>query len=149
MKPVRITPILNVSDVPASVAWFDALGLPLQFAHGPEGFVSAEALAAGAPAGFAGVGDGEACLFLCEDAQGLRGGALPRFEGDDACGATWLSLWWPEPGQVDAVHAAAVQRGVTVLMAPRDEPWGVRECQLQHPDGHVLRVSAALPCGPV
>ena len=148
MNPTHVTPILNVSDVAASIAWFAALGMPLQFAYGDEGPVSQEALAAGTHAGFASVGGDGACVFLCEGAQGLRGGSEPRFEGDDACGAMWLSLWWPDGSQVDQVHAEAVQRGVKVLMAPRDEPWGVRECHLQHPDGHVLRVSAALPCPP-
>jgi len=29
-----------------------------------------------------------------------------------------------------------------VSMPPTDEPWGVREFHLRHPDGHIFRVGA-------
>jgi hypothetical protein len=32
------------------------------------------------------------------------------------------------------------REGITVLQAPRDEPWGVRELLIQHPDGHTFRI---------
>ena len=50
------------------------------------------------------------------------------------------------------VRVILIQRGVsipdefgmTVTYPPTDEPWGVREFHLRHPDGHMFRVSAGL-----
>jgi uncharacterized glyoxalase superfamily protein PhnB len=53
--------------------------------------------------------------------------------------------WWVEsPAEVDAQHASAVAQGLTVTWPPTDEPWGVREFHLRHPDGHTFRVSAGI-----
>ena len=41
---------------------------------------------------------------------------------------------------VDAAHAEAVGAGHEVIYGPVDEPWGVRETHVRHPDGHVLRI---------
>ena len=38
----------------------------------------------------------------------------------------------------------AVAQGLIVTWPPTDEPWGVREFHLRHPDGHMFRVSAGL-----
>jgi hypothetical protein len=38
----------------------------------------------------------------------------------------------------------ARELGYEVSMPPTDEPWGVREFHLRHPDGHTFRVG----CGP-
>jgi uncharacterized glyoxalase superfamily protein PhnB len=43
---------------------------------------------------------------------------------------------------VDRMHTRAVELGLDVSMAPTDEPWGVREFHLRHPDGHTVRVGA-------
>jgi len=145
-----ITPILNVSDVPASLRWFENLGWRRGFTWNGQGMIkdAADADAGGAArfasvcAGEAGQGGGQ--IFLCCDGQGLRGGKPARFDGDDDTGATWMSLWLPSPAEVDAAHALAVQHGVTVLWPPTDEPWGGRECRIMHPDGHVFRLSAGL-----
>ena len=151
-----VTPILNVSDVPASLRWFEGLGWKRGFAWNEGGMIegAADANAAG-PARFASVcahdegddapGQGGQ-IFLCQDGQGLRGGkpAPLRLDGDDDTGAMWMSVWLPSPADVDAAHALAVMRGVTVLWPPMDEPWGVRECRIMHPDGHVFRLSAGL-----
>jgi uncharacterized glyoxalase superfamily protein PhnB len=135
MQLTGITPILNVSDVVASVRWFEALGWRRGFSFSPDGMIEG-------PAQFASVCAGEAEIFLCHDGQGLRGGKPARFDGDDDTGATWMSLWLRTPAEVDATHALAQTLGVTILWPPTDEPWGVRECRLMHPDGHVFRVSA-------
>jgi hypothetical protein len=37
---------------------------------------------------------------------------------------------------------------VNISWPPTDEPWGVRECRLVHPDGHTFRVSAPLATSP-
>ena len=144
MLPVTgITPILNVSDVPASIAWFKRLGWTCGFAWGEHGMFDRAAIDAGmARPTFASVCAGEAQIFLCLDGQGLRGGKPARFDGDDDTGATWMSVWLPAPADVDAAHRTARDAGVVVLWPPTDEPWGVRECRIMHPDGHVLRLSA-------
>ena len=46
------------------------------------------------------------------------------------------------PAEVDALHAVATEKGFIVTYPPTDEPWGVREFHLRHPDGHMFRVSA-------
>jgi uncharacterized glyoxalase superfamily protein PhnB len=43
---------------------------------------------------------------------------------------------------VDSLHARAIELGLDVSMEPTDEPWGVREFHLRHPDGHTFRVGA-------
>jgi hypothetical protein len=49
-----------------------------------------------------------------------------------------LSVWVDD---VDFVHAICMRDGVDVVRAPEDYPYGVREMQVRHPDGHVLRIS--------
>jgi hypothetical protein len=46
--------------------------------------------------------------------------------------------------ELDALHVAAAERGDEVSMPPTDEPRGVREFRLRHPDGHTFRVSSGL-----
>jgi predicted enzyme related to lactoylglutathione lyase len=45
-----------------------------------------------------------------------------------------------EVEDVDAVHAAAVARGVEIVHPITDEPWGVRRFFLRDPNGAVLNV---------
>jgi uncharacterized glyoxalase superfamily protein PhnB len=45
--------------------------------------------------------------------------------------------------EVDALHERALELGLDVSMPPTDEPWGVREFHLRHPDGHTFRVGAS------
>src|SRR5262249_14463224 len=138
MNVTAITPILNVSDVPGSIEWFERLGWTCGFTY------SGREPASRAEATFASVCAGEGQIFLCKDGQGIRGGRPPRFEGDGDRGATWLSIGLAEPVEVDRAHARATSAGVLVIWPPTDEPWGVRECRLMHPDGHVFRISAPL-----
>jgi hypothetical protein len=44
-----------------------------------------------------------------------------------------------------AAHELALQHDLEISWPPTDEPWGVREFHLRHPDGHTFRVSAGLP----
>ena len=153
MKLTGITPILNVSDVPASLAWFERLGWKRGFTYNAGGIIAnaADRNASG-PAGFAGVfcdgaGDTHGCqIFLCHDGQGSRGGPHPRHvtpgARDDDTGGVWMSWWLEQPTDVDAVHELALRHEITVTRPPTDEPWGVRECRIVHPDGHTIRVSA-------
>ncbi len=124
-----VTPILNVSDVNASVAWFQKLGWSLAYAFGDS---------------FACLRFGWGQLFLSRDSQGLRGGnPVGPGVGDDA-GATWHCWWMASPAEVDLVHRLAIDAGVIVVSPPENKPWGERELRIAHPEGHVIRVTATL-----
>lgn len=97
---------------------------------------------AGVP-GFAAVAvwDGyhdRAQIFLCRDGQGGRGLPPAGTDYESTSRGVWMSVWTKD---VDALHARCVREGLTILMPPKNEPWGVREFHLQHPDGHVFRLS--------
>jgi catechol 2,3-dioxygenase-like lactoylglutathione lyase family enzyme len=47
-----------------------------------------------------------------------------------------------DPKAVDAAHTAAVQRGLRVVYALRDEPWGVRRFFVEDPGGTIINVLA-------
>jgi len=151
MKLNGITPILNVSDVPASIAWFEQLGWKRAFAWNDGGMIAGAADGnAHGPAQFAGVhcdavdGAHGFEVFLCKDGQGSRGGPSPRHAGGgDDTGGVWMSWWLEKASDVDALHSLAIAKGITVSWPPTDEPWGVRECHIVHPDGHTIRASAA------
>jgi uncharacterized glyoxalase superfamily protein PhnB len=145
MTLTGLTPILNVSDVAASLLWFEKLGWKRCWTYNDGGPIeSAAGQNEHGPANFAAVGSGEAEIFLCRHGQGSRGGPYPRHLGDEDTGGVWMSWWLKEPREVDAVHATAVEQGVFVSWPPTDEPWGVRECRIVHPDGHTFRVGAPL-----
>jgi len=130
MNVRNITPILNVSDIHASFAWFEKLGWTKNWEWGE-------------PVDFGCVGSGEREIFLSLNGQGGRGkganSATFQTEGDDCLDkGVWLSVWVED---VDAVHQLATANDIEVTCAPEDMSWGVRECHLRHPDGHVFRVS--------
>ena len=110
-----LTPILNVSSMADSFAWFGKLGWRRLWDWGD-------------PPTFGAVGSGVCEIFLCLDGQGGRG------IGQGA----WMTVWVTD---VDGVHAACIEHGLDVIHPPTDEPWGVREMHLRHPDGHVFRIS--------
>ena len=135
MRFLHVSPILNVSDVVASLEWFERLGWARGFTWPRDG----------SPIDFASVqGVAHTEIFLCLGGQGSRGGPSPKFAGDDETGGVWMSWWVSNPTEVDAVHERAVELGYEVSMPPKDEPWGVREFHLRHPDGHTFRVSSGL-----
>ena len=82
MKVKGLTPILNVSDIKQSFAWFKKLGWEKRWDWGD-------------PPGFGSVGCDKYEIFLCKDGQGSRGGPMPRHAGDDDTGGTWMT-WWVE-----------------------------------------------------
>jgi uncharacterized glyoxalase superfamily protein PhnB len=55
-----------------------------------------------------------------------------------------MSWFLDNVDEVDQMYEHAVSLGLDVTMPPTDEPWGVREFHLRHPDGHTFRVSAHL-----
>jgi catechol 2,3-dioxygenase-like lactoylglutathione lyase family enzyme len=129
----RLTPILNVSDIQESFAWFEKLGWKKGWDWGD-------------PPNFGGVCSGGCEIFLCHDAQGGRGrGDVPMTfgpEGDDnADKGVWMSIWVDD---ADAVHQHCLEQGLEVTWPPTDMPWNVREMHVRHPDGHVFRISQGL-----
>ncbi|MCB1874661.1 MAG: bleomycin resistance family protein [Chromatiales bacterium] len=135
MHVQAITPILNVSDLQASFAWFESLGWRKCWDWGD-------------PPGFGAVGSGECEIFLCQGCQGGRGkgtnsGTFGPGGDETSDQGAWMSVWVEN---VDDVHRVALHAKVEVLFAPTDMPWGVRECHLRHPDGHVFRISQQTPC---
>ena len=148
MAVQSVTPVLNVSSIGDSFAWFEALGWQRGFSWNQAGMIGDGPNALGAnehgEAGFESVCSGKATIFLCVGGQGSRGTIMPKFPGDDATDGVWMSWWMDSPADVDRLHAVAVERGMTVTYPPTDEPWGVREFHLRHPDGHMFRVGAGL-----
>ncbi len=123
-----LTPILNVSNIQESFDWFEKLGWKKGWDWGK-------------PPTFGGVCSGTCEIFLCQNGQGGRGkSALPTTGGDNdgEDKGVWMSIWVDD---VDAIHRHCVAQGIEVTMPPADEPWGVREMHVRHPDGHVLRIS--------
>jgi len=134
MYAKALTPILNVSDLVESFAWFERLGWRKCWDWGT-------------PPTFGAVGSGECEIFLCRGAQGGRGKGsnTTTFGGEEGSEAAdkgvWMSVWVDD---VDAIHGHCLAQGIEVMFPPTDMPWGVREMHIRHPDGHVFRISRGL-----
>jgi catechol 2,3-dioxygenase-like lactoylglutathione lyase family enzyme len=125
-----VTPILNVSDIQASFAWFEKLGWQKGWDWGD-------------PPVFGGVRSGHCEIFLCQGCQGGRGRSQSATtfgpEGDQTGDrGAWMSIWVDD---VDAVHRHCLEQGIEVTWPPTDMSWNVREMHVRHPDGHVFRIS--------
>ena len=133
MKVEQVVPILNVTDVEASVAWFGKLGWEpgFQWRGTHPG-----------PVDFGAVVAGDREIFLCRDGQGGRGRgetmSTRTDAGQQADRGVWVAIWVDD---VDAVHERALAAGLEITHPPTDEPWNVREFHVRHPDGHVFRIS--------
>jgi len=130
MHAKALTPILNVSNMAESFAWFKKLGWEKQWDWGT-------------PPTFGAVCSGKCEIFLCLGAQGGRGKGTNASTEDGDASATgdrgvWMSIWVDD---VDKIHADCIVQGIEVTFPPTDEPWGVREMHVRHPDGHVFRIS--------
>ena len=126
-----VTPILNVSNFSESVAWFEKLGWTRGFQWGE-------------PPTFGAVCSGEFEIFLCLGAQGGRGKSdlsTTKNSGEHADKGVWMSIWVDD---VDEIHKRCLEQGLEVTMPPTNEPWGVREMHVRHPDGHVFRISKGI-----
>lgn len=125
-----LTPILNVSNIRESFAWFEKLGWKKLWDWGD-------------PPGFGAVGSGTCEIFLCVGGQGGRGRSPIRMtfgpDGDETTDkGVWMSIWVDD---VDAVHKECVEAGIEIAWPPTDMEWNVREMHVRHPDGHVFRIS--------
>jgi catechol 2,3-dioxygenase-like lactoylglutathione lyase family enzyme len=119
MMVTGLTPILYASDFQRLMDYFvDKLGFRKLWDWG-------------APPTFGAVGRDHAEIFLCQGGQGQPG--------------TWLSVFVED---VDELHAEVVRRGAIVKVGPTDEPWGMREMQIECPDGHILRMGHHIPQAP-
>ena len=126
-----LTPILNVSNIQQSFAWFEKLGWQKGWDWGN-------------PPTFGGVCSGKCEIFLCQGAQGGRGKSdftSTKDAGEMADKGVWMSIWVDD---VDAVHRHCLEQGLEVTYPPTDEPWNVREMHVRHPDGHVFRISKGM-----
>src|SRR5262245_54474447 len=103
MHAKGLTPILNVSDITESFAWFEKLGWKKLWDWGD-------------PPGFGAVGSGACEIFLCQGAQGGRGngGVKSTFgEGgsETADKGVWMSVWVDD---VDAIHRHCLDQALGV-----------------------------------
>jgi catechol 2,3-dioxygenase-like lactoylglutathione lyase family enzyme len=133
MQAHRLTPILNVTNIEESFAWFEKLGWTKGWDWGD-------------PPTFGGVCSGACEIFLCQDGQGGRGKGPSKttFGGGDAetgDKGVWMSIWVDD---VDRIYQHCLDNGIEVTWPPTDEPWNVREMHVRHPDGHVFRISKGL-----
>jgi catechol 2,3-dioxygenase-like lactoylglutathione lyase family enzyme len=129
----HLTPILNVSDIAQSFAWFEKLGWTKGWDWGT-------------PPTFGAVCSGHCEIFLCQDGQGGRGlsGYRATFGADSNEAAekgVWISVWVDD---VDAVHQRCLKQGIEVTWPPTNMPWNAREMHVRHPDGHVFRISRGI-----
>jgi len=133
MNAKRLTPILNVSNLEETFAWFEKLGWT-------------KAWDWGTPPTFGSVCSGECEIFLCEGGQGGRGKGTHKKTfgpGGDEAGdkGAWMSIWVED---VDAVHQRCIDQGLEITWPPTDMSWNVREMHVRHPDGHVFRISQGI-----
>lgn len=106
-------PILNVKNVPASIAYYvDKLGFQKEWDWGE-------------PATFGCVARDTVQIFLCEGAQGSPG--------------AWISIFVHD---VDPLYEDYKRRGAIIRQKPTNFPWGIREMNIEDLDGHRLRMGS-------
>lgn len=115
----NLVPILYVTDFARSMSYFtDVLGFKKLWDWG-------------SPPSFGAVARDKIEIFLCLNGQGQPG--------------TWMSIFVDD---VDDLHAEIAAKGAVIPMAPRDEPWGMREMHVECPDGHILRFGHGISHAP-
>ena len=128
-----VQPVLPVPDVAAAANWFvRVLGFTLDFLHGEPPYVHGRV-----KLGDRSFGDP---IYI----------HLSRSEGAiQPCGETRLHVGHDIDGLHAHVLASVVAQGGTVLQAPTDQPWGLREIVVQAPGGHRLVLGAEITHTPV
>lgn len=117
-----VQPVLPVPDVAAAAAWFvRVLGFQIDFLHGEpvpwHGRVKLGDRSWGDP------------VYI----------HLSQQDGEiQPCGETRLHVGH----DIDGLHAHALAQGATVLQPPTDQPWGLREIEIETPGGHRLVLGA-------
>ena len=134
MKVDQVTPVLNVTDIAGTFAWFESWGWTKRWEWGtPPSF---GAVAAGS----------DLMIFLCQGAQGGRGRGSNTTtfteDGDESADkGVWISVFVDD---VDAVYRDCLAKKLDVTLPPTNMPWEVREMHVRHPDGHVFRVGTGI-----
>lgn len=119
-----VQPVLPVPDVKAAADWLvRVLGFEIDFLHGEPPFVHGRV-----KLGDRSVGD-PIYIHLSHSAGAIQ-----------PCGETRLHVGH----DIDGLHGHAVACGATVLLAPSNQPWGLREIVLQAPGGHRLVLGATI-----
>lgn len=129
----RVNPILNVSNIQESFAWFEKLGWKKAWDWGD-------------PPHFGGVCCGKFEIYLCLNGQGGRGKGPSRMtfgrDGDEVGDkGVWMMIAVED---VDTLYRHCLAESLDVTWPPTDMPWGMREMHVRHPDGHVLRIGRGL-----
>lgn len=137
MRVLHVNPILNVSDIAATIGWFAKLGWTVGFEWRDD------PADPNSPVEFASVTCGEHEIFLCRDGQGGRGRGSNTAtfgpDGDETSDkGVWMSIFVDD---LDALHDRCANARLEITYPPTKEPWGVREMHVRHPDGHVFRIS--------
>ena len=129
MKVTHITPVLNVSDLAGSFAWFEKWSWKKLWEWG-------------SPPGFGAVQAGECEIYLCQGGQGSRGrGSNTYTFGADADIVSDKGVWvCVMVDDVDEVHRHCISAQLDITFPPTNMDWGIREMHVRHPDGHVFRV---------
>jgi catechol 2,3-dioxygenase-like lactoylglutathione lyase family enzyme len=108
-----VVPILNVKDFAVSMDYYvNQLGFRKKWDWGD-------------PPSFGCVARGKIEIFLSEGGQGQAG--------------TWISIFVAD---VDALHEEYKKSGAIIRQSPTNMPWGVREMNVQDPDGHRFRMGS-------
>jgi uncharacterized glyoxalase superfamily protein PhnB len=111
-----VTPILNVSDFAASMAYYtEKLGFRKAWDWGD-------------PPDFGCVIRDGIEIFFCLNGQGQSG--------------TWMSIFVDD---ANALHEEMKAKGAKIVMPLTDEPWGMREFHVEDPDGHTFRFGHSTP----
>ena len=108
-----LTPILRVKNFAASMDYYvHTLGFSKRWDWGE-------------PPAFGCIARGKVEIFLSAGGQGQPG--------------TWMSIFMTD---VDALHEEYQKSGAIIRQPPTNMPWGIREMNVQDPDGHRLRMGS-------
>lgn len=104
-------PVFSVKSVPASIEYYvDKLGFQKNWDWGD-------------PVTFGSVIRDDVAIFFCEEGQGRPG--------------MWISIFVDD---VDALYEDYQRRGAVIRQPPTNFSWGMREMNVEDPDGHRLRI---------
>src|SRR5689334_8559116 len=120
MQAKRLNPILNVSNIVESFAWFEKFGWSKSWDWGD-------------PPIFGAVCSGQCEIFLCQGGQGGRGhGGVPMTFGPRGDQTTdkgvWISIWVDD---VDTVYQHCLAQGLEVTWPPTNHEWNAREMHVR------------------
>jgi len=121
-------PVLGVPSMEAAIAYYrDVLGFHVDFV----------------------AGDPPAHARLCSSPTFVSPAVFIRFEPLEAGAAVNPSVWlWLHVGEgLDELFATYVSRGVKIVSAPQDRPWGLREFVIRDCNGYTLAFCAEIAGG--